>query len=39
MTTFTSNSLTTTIGQSNGPGGGPGNGGPGNGGWGPGWWH
>lgn len=39
LTTFTSNSLTTTIGQSNGPGGGPGNGGPGNGGWGPGWWH
>ena len=37
--TFTSNSLTTTVGQSNGPGGGPGNGGPGNGGWGPGWWN
>ena len=37
--TFTSSSLTTTVGQSNGPGGGPGNGGPGNGGWGPGWWN
>lgn len=37
--TFTSNSLTITVGQSNGPGGGPGNGGPGNGGWGPGWWN
>ena len=36
---FTSSSLTTTVGQSNGPGGGPGNGGPGNGGWGPGWWN
>lgn len=37
---FTSNSLTTTVGQSSGPGGGgPGNGGPGNGGWGPGWWN
>ena len=37
--TFTSSSLTTTVGKSNGPGGGPGNGGPGNGGWGPGWWN
>lgn len=37
--TFTSNTITTTIGQSHGPGGGPGNGGPGNGGWGPGWWN
>ena len=37
--TFSSSSLTTTVGQSNGPGGGPGNGGPGNGGWGPGWWN
>lgn len=37
--TFTSSSLTTTVGQSSGPGGGPGNGGPGNGGWGPGWWN
>lgn len=37
--TFTSSSLTTNVGQSNGPGGGPGNGGPGNGGWGPGWWN
>ena len=37
--TFTSNNVTTTVGQSNGPGGGPGNGGPGNGGWGPGWWN
>lgn len=36
---FTSNSLTTTVGQSNGPGGNPGNGGQGNGGWGPGWWN
>ena len=36
--TFTSSNVTTTVGQSNGPGGGPGNGGPGNGGWGPGWW-
>lgn len=36
--TFTSNNVTTTVGQSNGPGGGPGNGGWGNGGWGPGWW-
>lgn len=36
---FTSNSLTTTVGKSNGSGGGPGNGGPGNGGWGPGWWN
>ena len=37
--TFMSSSLTTTVGQSNGPGGGPGNGGHGNGGWGPGWWN
>lgn len=37
--TFTSTSITTTVGKSNGPGGGPGNGGPGNGGWGPGWWN
>lgn len=42
--TFTSSSLTTTVGQSNGPGGGghgggPGNGGSNNGGWGPGWWN
>ena len=37
--TFTSSSMTTTVGQSNGPGGGPGNGGHGNGGWGPGWWN
>ena len=37
--TFTSNNVTTTVGQSNGPGGGPGNGGWGNGGWGPGWWN
>lgn len=37
--TFTSNSLTVTVGLSSGPGGGPGNGGPGNGGWGPGWWN
>lgn len=36
--TFTSSDINTTVGQSNGPGGGPGNGGPGNGGWGPGWW-
>lgn len=38
--TFTSNGVTTTVGQGGGPGsgGGPGNGGPGNGGWGPGWW-
>ena len=27
------------VGQSNRPGGGPGNGGPGNGGFGPGWWN
>lgn len=33
--TFTSSSITTTIGQGGGPGGGPGNGG---GGFGPGWW-
>ncbi len=33
---FTSSSIVTTIGQSNGSGGQPGNG---NGGWGPGWWH
>ena len=42
--TFTSSSLTTTVGQSNGPGGGghgggSGNGGSNNGGWGPGWWN
>ena len=37
--TFTSNNINTTVGQSNGPGGGPGNGGPGNGGFGPGWWN
>ena len=37
--TFMSSSLTRTVGQSNGPGGGPGNGGHGNGGWGPGWWN
>lgn len=40
--TFTSSSINTTVGQGNGPGGGPGgpgNGGPGNGGWGPGWWN
>ena len=36
--TFTSNSVTTTVGKSNRPGGGPGNGGPGNGGFGLGWW-
>lgn len=36
---FTSSSINTTVGQGNGPGGGPGNGGPGNGGWGPGWWN
>lgn len=35
--TFTSDDINTTIGQSNGPGFGPGNGGPGNGGFGPGW--
>lgn len=34
--TFTSNSITTTVGQGGGPGGGPGNGG---GGFGPGWWN
>lgn len=32
--TFTSNNINTTVGQSNGPGGGPGNGG-----FGPGWWN
>lgn len=37
--TFTSNNITTTVGQSSGPGGGSGNGGPGNGGFGPGWWN
>ena len=39
--TFTSDNINTTVGQSNGPGGGgrPGNGGPGNGGYGPGWWN
>lgn len=37
--TFTSTAVTTTVGSSNGSGGGPGNGGPGNGGWGPGWWN
>lgn len=37
--TFTSDRVTTTVGKSNGPGGGPGNGGPGNGGFGPGWWN
>lgn len=35
--TFTSSSVTTTVGQSSGPGGG-GGGRPGDGGWGPGWW-
>ena len=39
LDSFTSSSINTTVGQSNGPGGGPGNGGPGNGGWGPGWWN
>lgn len=34
--TFTSSSITTTVGQGGGPGGGPGNGG---GGFGPGWWN
>ena len=37
--TFTSNNINTSVGQSNWPGGGPGNGGPGNGGFGPGWWN
>ena len=42
--TFTSDDINTTVGQSNGFGGGPGNGGPGNGGpgnggFGPGWWN
>ena len=37
--TFTSTNINTTVGQSSGPGGGPGNGGPGNGGFGPGWWN
>ena len=36
--TFTSSNINTTVGQSSGPGGRPGNGGTGNGGWGPGWW-
>ena len=37
--TFSSTSLTTTVGSSGGSGGGPGNGGSGNGGFGPGWWN
>ena len=37
--TFTSSSLTTVVGQSNGPGGGGHGGGSGLGGGGPGWWN